>query len=94
MSIIICIFWEVKIIVERKRPLSQYGMRIKVELLNRNKTQKWLMSEIRKLLPRKYIDSSNLYKIMTGEISSPDICKAIDNILCFDTVNSKEQKRK
>ena len=68
-------------ISERKRPLTDYGIEIKVQLLKLNKTQAWLISEVKKLLPDKYLDSSNLYKIMTGEINSPDIVSAIDQIL-------------
>jgi hypothetical protein len=68
-------------ISERKRPLTDYGIEIKVQLLKLNKTQAWLISEVKKLLPDKYLDTSNLYKIMTGEINSPDIVSAIDQIL-------------
>lgn len=68
-------------ISERKRPLTDYGIEIKVQLLKLSKTQAWLISEVKKLLPDKYLDTSNLYKIMTGEINSPDIVSAIDQIL-------------
>lgn len=82
-----------RIISERKRPINEYGMRIKVELLNRNKTQTWLIDEIKKILPNKYVDSSNLYKIMTGEISSPEICKAINTILKLDTIKKQNDQK-
>lgn len=83
----------VLIISERKRFFTDYAIKVKTELLKQGKTQKWLMGEIKKLLPKKYIDSSNLYKIMTGEISSPEICKAIDTILHFDTAISEDEEK-
>lgn len=70
-----------KIPSERKRHLTKYGISIKVELLRRNKTQTWLIEEVKKILPGKYLDSSNLNKIMIGEISKSDIMTAIDSIL-------------
>lgn len=68
-------------ISERKRALTEYGIEIKVKLMKLNKTQTWLIEEVKKVLPDKYLDTSNLYKIMTGEINSPDIISAIDHIL-------------
>ena len=66
---------------ERKRPLTDFGMEIKIQLMRKNKTQMWLIDEVKKILPNKYIDTSNLYKIMTGEICSPDIQAAIGTVL-------------
>ena len=72
---------EVIIISERKRPLTEYGVEVKVKLMKLNKTQKWLIEEVKKLLPETYLDSSNLYKIMTGEIKSIKIETAINQVL-------------
>ena len=69
------------IISERKRPLTEYGVEVKVKLMKLNKTQKWLIEEVKKLLPETYLDSSNLYKIMTGEIKSIKIETAINRVL-------------
>lgn len=66
---------------ERKRPMTEYGIEIKMQLLKKNKTQAWLIDEVKKILPNKYLDNSNLYKIMTGEIKSPEIQAAINNVL-------------
>lgn len=52
-----------------------------MQLLKLNKTQAWLISEVKRLLPDRYLDTSNLYKIMTGEINSPEIVAAINEIL-------------
>ncbi len=68
-------------ISERKRPLTEYGVEVKVKLMKLNKTQKWLIEEVKKLLPETYLDSSNLYKIMTGEIKSIKIETAINLVL-------------
>lgn len=75
----------VLIINERKRPLTDYGKAIKLKLLDLNKTQKWLIEEVKKLLPNKYIDTSNLYKIMTGEIKSNEIEAAINEVLKIES---------
>ncbi len=68
-------------ISERKRTLTKYGVEVKVKLIKLNKTQKWLIEEVKKLLPETYLDSSNLYKIMTGEIKSIKIETAINQVL-------------
>lgn len=69
------------IINERKRALTDYGLDIKTRLLKLNKTQNWLIEEVKKILPEKYLDTSNLYKIMTGKICSPEIMEAINQVL-------------
>lgn len=46
-----------------------------------NKTQAWLIDEVKKALPNKYIDGSNFYKIITGEINSPEIESAVSEVL-------------
>lgn len=80
----------VLIISERKRPLTEYGMAVKVQLLKLNKTQTWLIEEVRKILPNKYLDSSNLYKIMTGELNSKDIQSAINQVLDINYTQNPE----
>ena len=69
------------IISERKKPLTAYGIEIKMRLLTLQKTQKWLIEEVKKILPDKYLDTSNLNKIMTGEINSKEISGAINEVL-------------
>ena len=80
----------VLIISERKRPLTEYGVEVKVKLMKLNKTQKWLIGEVKKLLPQTYLDSSNLYKIMTGEIKSTKIESAINQILDINYTHNPE----
>ena len=76
----------VLIISERKRPLTEYGVEVKVRLVKLNKTQKWLIEEVKKLLPETYLDTSNLYKIMTGEMKS--LTLIILRTLKMSTANS------
>ena len=82
------------IISERKRPLTEYGVEVKVKLMKLNKTQKWLIEEVKKLLPETYLDSSNLYKIMTGEIKSIKIETAINQGLNTNYKNACNKQRR
>lgn len=67
-----------------KKPLSDYGKKIKIALIEQNKKQNWLISEIKSRYPDIYIDSSNLYKISIGEITSGKVISAINEILGID----------
>lgn len=80
----------VLIISERKRPLTDYGITVKLKLLKAGKTQKWLIEEVKKLLPETYLDTSNLYKIMTGEIKSSRIETAINEVLDINYTQNSE----
>ena len=80
----------VLIISERKRPLTEYCVEVKVRLVKLNKTQKWLSEEVKKLLPETYLDPSNLYKIMTGEIKSNKIEAAINEVLDINYTQNAE----
>ncbi|MGN1133347.1 MAG: hypothetical protein ACI4RN_02715 [Oscillospiraceae bacterium] len=61
--------------------MTDYGIQVKIKLMKSGKTQDWLIDEVKKKLPNKYLDSSNLYKIFTGQINSPEIQSAINDIL-------------
>ena len=65
----------------RKNPLTEYGIAIKTELSKRGNTQNWLIAEVKKLLPERYLDVSYLNKIMTGQVKRSEIMNAIDRIL-------------
>lgn len=66
---------------EPKNSVSSLGKLIKIELIKRNKTQNWLISELKKRLPTMYIDSSALNKILTGKVVSGKIVDEIHSIL-------------
>jgi hypothetical protein len=71
----------VLIISERKRALTEYGIAVNVELMKAQKTQTWLIDELKKRYPDKYIDTSILYKVLTGQVSSAFIVDGINSIL-------------
>lgn len=56
------------------------GVSIKKSLIDKGQTQEWLISEM-KLRTGQYVDSSNLYKIMTGQLKSEKLVTAIQEIL-------------
>jgi hypothetical protein len=63
-----------------KRPLAPLGMQIKISLLNLNETQEWLIKKAREKTGM-YVDSSNLYKLMTGQLHSKRLESAVREIL-------------
>lgn len=66
---------------EFKKPLSDYGKKIKIALMEQNRKQEWLIAEVKSRYPDVYIDSSNLYKILVGEITGGKVVAAINEIL-------------
>lgn len=69
------------ILSEYKKQMSDYGKTVKIKLLEMGKKQEWLISEIRNRFPDIYVDGSNIYKILTGEIKSGKVVSAINEIL-------------
>ena len=59
---------------------TNYGKQIQLELLNQGMTRKWLIEEMR-IRSHKYVDGSNLHKLMTGKIKSSWMTDAIQQIL-------------
>lgn len=66
---------------ERKKPVSDFGISVKLELMKRNKTQNWLIEEVKKLNPTMFIDSSVLNKVLTGQVRSGKIVNSVKEIL-------------
>ena len=64
-----------------RKPLSDYGKKIKIALMEQNRKQEWLIAEVKSRYPDVYIDSSNLYKILVGEITGGKVVAAINEIL-------------
>ena len=77
----------VLIIETNVKSFTPYAKQVKIKLVEMGHTQKWLIDEIKKILPKKYIDTSNLYKIFVGEIKSPEIEHAINQIVGIDESN-------
>lgn len=63
-----------------KCKLTDFGLRVKTELLKRGKTQKWLEQRIREETGL-YMDSSYLLKIFTGQRNANRVVTAIKEIL-------------
>lgn len=60
--------------------ISDFGLRVKTELLKTGRTQKWLEEEITKKTGL-YVDSGYMHKILTGQRNAPKIVEAICDIL-------------
>lgn len=60
--------------------ITDYGKTIKLRLLEQEKTQEWLISEVSKKAGR-YFDSSYLHKVMVGKIKNKVIIDAINEVL-------------
>ena len=64
----------------RTHKLTDFGKEIKYKLIDLGKTQEWLIAEVKKETSQ-YIDSSCLYKIMTGQIINSNLIPIIKKIL-------------
>lgn len=62
--------------------LSDYGKKISKRLIDLDKTQVWLIEQV-KQKTGLYFDDSYLYKIKTAQVATPKIISAIDEILGF-----------
>ena len=60
--------------------VSEFGLCVKIELLKKGKTQKWLEEEITKRTGL-YVDNGYMYKILTGQRKAPKIVEAVCEIL-------------
>lgn len=59
---------------------SDFGLTVKMELLKRGKTQKWLEEEVTSRTGL-FVDDSYMYKILVGQRNAPKIVEAICEIL-------------
>lgn len=60
--------------------LSDLGKSIKIRLIEMNKTQRWLIDEVKKATGL-YFDDGYLYKLLVGLNNNPTMVKAIKEIL-------------
>lgn len=63
-----------------KSKFTDWGLKVKMELLKQGKEQKWLEEEVTKRTGL-YLDSGYVYKILTGQRNAPKIVSAINEIL-------------
>lgn len=61
-------------------PNTDFGINIRKKLLEHNRTQEWLINNV-KDKTGLYFDSSYLHKIMAGKTSPPKIISTICEIL-------------
>lgn len=66
--------------------LSEFGKDISKRLIDLSKPQTWLIEEVRNKTGL-YFDDSYMYKIKTGQISTPKIVQAICEILDIQDCN-------
>jgi hypothetical protein len=52
-----------------------------MELLKRNKNQNWLIDEVKRKNPSMFVDSSVLYRVLTGQTKSGNIVDTIKEVL-------------
>ena len=63
---------------------TAFGLLVKTELLKRGRSQAWLEKTVTEKTGL-FVDSSYMYKILTGERSAPKIVQAIkDTLEIFD----------
>ncbi len=63
-----------------RNKLTEFGKKIKYALIEKDKTQAWLIEEV-KNKTGLFLDSSYLNKIMTGKREGDKIVEAIKEIL-------------
>ena len=63
--------------------ISDYGLKIKMRLLELGKTQNWLIDEVA-TRTGLYFDSGYMHKILTGSEKSEKVLSAINEILDLD----------
>lgn len=66
--------------------LSEFGKDISKRLIDLDKPQTWLIEEVRSKTGL-YFDDSYMYKIKTGQLSTPKIVQAIRDILEIQDCN-------
>lgn len=62
---------------------SDFGLCVKVKLLQKQRTQKWLSEEVTSKTGL-YVDSGYMHKILTGKRNAPKIVDAICEILSIE----------
>ena len=63
-----------------KSKFSDFGLRVKVQLLQNGKEQKWLEQAVSEKTGL-FVDGGYMYKILTGQRNAPKIVAAIREIL-------------
>ncbi|TQI68968.1 XRE family transcriptional regulator [Clostridium sp. KNHs216] len=72
-----------------KRALTPFGMEVKTKLLSIGQTQEWLIAQAKECTGM-YVDSSNLYKLMTGQLHSKRLENAVRDVLKISEKGSEQ----
>lgn len=64
-------------------PLTKFGLEVKIKLMESQKTQEWLIEEIKKETGL-FVDSSLMNKVLTGRRKASKIVQAIKKILAME----------
>lgn len=67
--------------LERKKAVTPFGISVKMKLLELNKTQNWLIEQVKKSDNSIYVDSSVMNRVLTGQIKSGKVVDAVKSIL-------------
>ena len=59
-----------------KKPLCDFGKQIEIALIQKDKTNDWLIEKVKEDTGR-YFDRSYLFKVKTGKLETPGIKKSI-----------------
>ena len=70
--------------------VCEFGKKVKKKLIDIVRNQDWLITEVQKDTD-KYFDSSYLYKILTGSLSTPSIITSICKILDIEENAKNDQ---
>jgi len=73
----------------RTTALSPFGKAIKKRLVDIERSQTWLIEEVSQATGL-YFDRSYMFKIQTGQLSTPKIVQAIRDILCLPEENQAD----
>lgn len=63
-----------------KNTFTDYGKTVKKQLIDNDKSQSWLIEELKKKTGM-FVDSSLLNKILTGKVKSEKLISTINEIL-------------
>ena len=72
-------------IKEYKNPFTDYGKKVRIRLVELDKSQSWLIDRVKEKTGM-FVDSSVLNKVLTNRLNSEPIINAINEILDFKEV--------
>lgn len=77
--------------MEKTGKLTVFGKQVKYRLIDLGKTQTWLQEQITEKTGL-YMDSSYMYKVLTGQKNSPKVVHAIREILDIPNASTEQER--